>query len=134
MRARSLRPGSPLRARRSLEDLRGAVAALEADLVSAGGAVGAVGEIDEELAVDLHAALRVAVDSQQPGSHRRVELVVPAGVEGVRNVEAASVVGELEHVGPAAYVAAAVVGLAEHAAEPELAGERRVGRVGDVVL
>jgi len=38
----------------SLEDLRGAVAALEAHLVGAGGAGGAVVEIDEEVVVDLH--------------------------------------------------------------------------------
>jgi hypothetical protein len=62
---------------RSLEDLCGAVAALEAHLVGAGGAGGAVVEVDEEVAVDLHPTVGRAVDSEQPGVQLGVELVVP---------------------------------------------------------
>jgi hypothetical protein len=46
---------------RSLEDLRGAIAALEAHLVSARGAVGALAEVDEEAGVELHPAPGQAV-------------------------------------------------------------------------
>ena len=63
-----------------------------------------------------------------------VELVVPGRVERVGDVEPAAVVGELEHVRAAAEVAAGVARLADHAAEPELPGQLRVRRVGDVVL
>src|SRR6266540_3265470 len=63
--------------------------------------VRAVVEVDEEVVVDLHAAVRVAVDPQQPGAQLRVELVVPGGVERVGDVQALAVVGELEHVWPA---------------------------------
>src|SRR3954447_12897544 len=59
----------------SLEDLRGAVAALEAHLVGAGGAGRAVVEVDEEVGVDLHPTFGRAVDSQQPGAQLGVELV-----------------------------------------------------------
>jgi hypothetical protein len=58
-RLRRVRPES-----RSLEDLRGAVAALEAHLVGSRGPVGAVVEVDEEVGVDLHAAVGCAVNSQ----------------------------------------------------------------------
>ena len=49
---------------RSLEDLRRAVAALEAHLVGSRGTVGSVVEVDEEVRVDLHAAVGRAVDPQ----------------------------------------------------------------------
>jgi hypothetical protein len=42
--------------------------------------------------------------------------------------------GAGKHVGAAVEAAAGVVGLAEHAAEPQLAGQLGVGRVGHVVL
>jgi hypothetical protein len=59
-----------------LEDLRGAVAALEAYLVRPRRNAGTVVEVDEELTVDLHPAVRAAVDAEQPGAHPWVELVV----------------------------------------------------------
>src|SRR5262245_32754237 len=61
-RAASPRRARPRRARvGSLEDLRGAVAALEPDFVGARGAVGAVLEVEVEVAVDLRAAVGRAV-------------------------------------------------------------------------
>src|SRR5262245_12168663 len=50
--------------RRSLEDLGGAVAALEPYFVCARWAVGAVVKVDEEVGVELHAAVGRAVDAQ----------------------------------------------------------------------
>jgi hypothetical protein len=60
-----------------LEDLRGAVAVLQAYLMCAPGAVGAVVEVDEEVAVDLHPSVGVAVDPQEPGAQLRIELGCP---------------------------------------------------------
>ena len=100
----------------------------------AGGPVGAIVEVDEEVAVDLHATVGVAVDPQEPGAHVRIELVVPGGVQRVGDVESTAVEGELKHVGAAVQAAAGVVGLAEHPAEPQLAGQPGFGRVGHVVL
>src|SRR6186997_462703 len=77
--SRAPRP-SPARrrgARRSLEDLRGAVAALEAHLVRPRGAARPLAQVDEEVLVDLHPAVRVAVHAEQPRAEPRVELVVP---------------------------------------------------------
>src|SRR3954468_1635182 len=104
---------------RSLEDLRGAVAALEAHLVGAGGAGGAVVEVDEEVVVDLHPTVGRAVDSQQPGAQPGVELVVPGRVQRGGDLEPEAVQGELEHLRPAVQLSAGVAWLAEHAAEPE---------------
>src|SRR3954452_1172305 len=102
----------------SLEDLGGAVAALEAHLVGASGAGGAVVEVDEEIAVDLHAAVGRAVDSEQPGAQLGVELVVPGRVQRVGDVEPAPVQRQLDHLRPAVEVAAGAVGFAEEATEP----------------
>ncbi len=77
---------------------------------------------------------RVAIHAQQPGAQLRVELVVPGRVERVGDVEATAVERELDHLRPAAELAAGVAGLAEHTAEPQLPREFRVAGVGDVVL
>src|SRR5688500_4209836 len=81
-----VRPEGP-----SLEDLRCAVAALEAHLVRARRTAGAVVEVDEEVRVDLHPAVGVAVHLEQPGAQLGVELVVPRRVERVGDVEPAAV-------------------------------------------
>src|SRR5439155_1835195 len=80
---RSPRPGAPGRGRRSLEDLRRAIAALESHLVRAGGPVRPVVEVDEEVTVDLNAAVRVAVDSEQTRAYLRLGWVVSRRVERV---------------------------------------------------
>src|SRR2546423_2785448 len=91
------RRGSPApgatrsRALRSLEDLGRAIAVLQAHLVCTRRPSRAVAEVDEEVAVDLHAAVRAAVDAQQPGAETRVELVVPGRVERIRDVQPAAV-------------------------------------------
>ena len=73
--------------------------------------------------VDLHAAVGGAVDAQQPRAQPGVELVVPGRVERVGDVEPAAVERELEHLRAAVQLAAGVGRPAEHAAEPELAGQ-----------
>src|SRR5712691_2730530 len=115
------------------EDLGRAVASLESYLVRPRRPARAVVEIDEEVAVDLHPAVGVAVHAQEPGAQPRVELVVPGRIERVRHVEPATVERELEHLRPAVELAPGVARLAKQAAEPEPAGQLRVGRVGDVV-
>ena len=114
--------------RPSLEDLRRAVAALEAHLVRSRGTVGSVVEVDEEVGVDLHPALGRAVDAQQPRAQPGIELVVPGRVERVGDVEPAPVQGQLDHLRPAAQLAAGVARLAEQPAEPEPAGQPAGGR------
>src|SRR5207248_10066253 len=108
------------------EDLGGTVASLLAHLVRARRAAGPLVEVDEEVAVDLHSAVRVAVHAQEPGAQARVELVVPGRVERVGDVKTAPVERELEHLRAAVQLAAGVARLAEQAAEPELPGQLRV--------
>src|SRR3954468_4617933 len=67
--------------RRSLEDLRRAIAALEPHLMGARGTAGAVVEVDEEVRVDFHPALGRAVHAHEPRADPRIELVVPGRVE-----------------------------------------------------
>ena len=107
--------------------------------MGAGRAVGLLAKIDVEALVEGHATLPgVAVDLQEvravPGD-LGVELVVPGAVEGVGDVEAFAVEAELEHLRSAAeFLAAEFAGLAEEAAEPDLAGEPGVGGVAHVIL
>ncbi len=114
--------------------LRRAVAVLEADLVGAGGPARAVVEVDEEVVVDLHASVRVAVHAQEPRAQPGVELVVPGRVERVGDVEPAPVEDSWSICGPPFSSRPASLGLPRMSAEPELTGQLRIGRVGDVVL
>src|SRR5271166_2151441 len=120
-------------------DIRGRIAVREANLMGARRAVGLLAKIDVEALVEGHATLPgVAVDLQEvravPGD-LGVELVVPGAVEGVGDVEAFAVEAELEHLRSAAeFLAAEFAGLAEEAAEPDLAGEPGVGGVAHVIL
>src|SRR5918994_4105337 len=120
--------------RRSREDLRRAVAALEPHLVRARGSTRTVVQVDEEVAVDLHPAVRIAVHTQEPRLETGIELVVPGRVERVADVESPAVERELEHLRPAVQLPSGVARLAEQAPEPELPGQLRVGRVGGVLL
>ena len=91
-------------------------------------------QVDEEVRVELHPAVRAAVHAQQPGAQLGIELVVPGRVQRVGDVEPAAVERQLEHLRAAVELARAVDGAPEHAAELELAGQLRVLGVRDVVL
>src|SRR5262249_50718570 len=110
--ARSARP-----VRRSLvasipldPDIRSAVPAGVTHLVRARRTSSLLAEVDEEPLVELHAAVaRVAIDLQQVRSLFRqvgIELVVPAAVERVGDVESLAVQAELQHLRPASQLAA----------------------------
>ena len=75
-----------------------------------------------------------AVDAQQPGAKLGVELVVPARVERVGDVQPAPVERELDHLRSAAQLAAGVGRLAEQPAEPQAAGQAGARGIRDVVL
>src|SRR3954447_234131 len=130
--ARNLETASPTFT--LLEDLGRAVAALEPPLVRSRRPARPVVEVDEEVGIDLHAAVRAAVHLEEPRAQTRVELVVPSGVERVRDVEAAPVERELQHLRSAVQLPSSIAVAPEQAAEPELPGELRVGRIRDVVL
>src|SRR5262249_52579195 len=120
-------------------DIRGAVAARIASLVAAGGSVRLLAEVNEEVLVDLHAArLGIAVDHHHAAAvlaDLGIELVVPGGEQRGRDVEPLAVERELYHLWAAGdLVAVDDWGSAEQAAHPDLAGQLRVVRIGDVVL
>src|SRR5215210_3211967 len=120
-------------------DVRGYVASRVAHLVGTGGSTGFFTEVHVEVLVDLHAPLfGVAVDLEQVGAlfgHLGVELVVPAAVERVGDVEPLAVEGELEHLRSTFQLASrGLLALAEQTAAPDLAGEARVGRITYIVL
>ena len=77
--------------------------------------------------------LGVAVDPRKR-AQLRIELVVPRRIQRVRDVKAAPVVRELEHVRAAVHVSRRIARLADDPAEPELTGQLGIGRIGDVVL
>src|ERR1700744_2378839 len=107
---------------RSLEDLRRAVSARQADLVWAG-AVGLGTEVDEEVLVERVTAVRLAGELRDPALQVGIELVVPARVERVGDVHPLPVQGVLEHL-RAAGEGAAGLGMAavpaEQSAHPHL--------------
>src|SRR5215207_10455185 len=120
-------------------DVRGYVASRVAHLVGASGSGGFLTEVHVEVLVDLHAAvLRVAVYLEQVGTflgHLGVELVVPAAIERVGNVEPPAVERELEHLWTALELTTRdLLALTEQPAAPDLAGETRVGGIAYVVL
>ena len=79
-------------------------------------------EVDEEVVVDLHAAVRVAVDPQKPGTQVRVELVVPAAEQRVGPPEPLAVEAQLQHLRPPGQRAPrGRLGLPKEAPQPQLA-------------
>src|SRR3954453_23985599 len=104
------------------------VAALQADLVRA-----LAVELDEEVGVDREVAVAVELDHPAVDA-LGVELLVPARVQRVRQVDALAVAAHLDHLRPAGQLAPRRgAGAADDAAEVARAGLLRVARIGDVV-
>src|SRR5882672_3507007 len=90
----------------------------------------------EEIRVDRHSARRLAIHLRDPASNSfRIELSVPSSVQRVRNVNAAAVAAELDHLRRAVERSALRMRALRHdTAEPHLAREPRLERVAEVVL
>ena len=94
--------------------------------------------IEEEVAVERHAAARVDIDLGHPSTDAvRIELAVPGRVEAVGDVDALSVAADLDHLRSAVDRLprlAWVWRTAGNAAKTDRAHFHRVKRISDVVL
>src|SRR3954467_15346788 len=104
------------------------VAALQADLVRA-----LAVELDEEVGVAREVAFAVELDHPAVDA-LGIELLVPARVERVRQVDALAVAAHLDHLGAAVDLAARRgAGAPDDPAKVHRAGLLGVARVADVV-
>lgn len=58
-------------------------------------------KVHEEVRIKSHPTGRVGIDPHHPATHARIELVIPATVERIGEVEPPSVAAHLHHLGPA---------------------------------
>src|SRR5947209_17270273 len=98
----------------------------------------ALGPIEEEFGIEGETALGLGVELHHPAVEAAlVELWVDRAVERVGEIDAPPVAADLDHLWPAAELAvlgARMAGARDDAADPHLAGQLGIERVGHVVL
>src|SRR5262249_61910733 len=97
-----------------------------------------LGPGDEEPGIEGNAAIGVGVELHHPAVESAcIELAVDRTIERVGEIDAPAVAADLDHLRPAGKLAVlrpGVAGAGDDAADPYLAGELGIERVGDVVL
>src|ERR1700756_1808884 len=95
-------------------------------------------ELDKELFVELHRALRIQIDFRHPALNAiGIKLLVPRRVERVGKVAALAVAADLDHLRTTVESHARLLrvgGAANDPTEVERTGFLRLGGVGDIVL
>src|SRR5689334_18913341 len=97
-----------------------------------------LGPIDKEFRIERHAALWLDVELHHPAVETLgVELRIDGAVERIGEIDAASVATDLDHLRSAvefAVLRTRMRGARDDAADPHLAGELWIERVGHVIL
>src|SRR5712664_1296887 len=98
--------------------------------------VGALLELGEESVLQAQPATGLRVDQRRPAPDAlRIELLVPAAIQRVGQIDALAVAADLDHLRPTVEgPAAGVRGLPGDASEVDAPGLLRLERIADVVL
>src|SRR5436305_13389588 len=94
-------------------------------------------ELDEEFFVDLHSALRIHIELYHPTLQPvGIDLLIPRGVERVREIDALAVAADLDHLRTAIKCLARLVRVsctAHNPAEMDRASLLRIDWIGNVI-